>query len=549
MYKLTIFVLILVLKNVQAGVPFQLLINASKTDKALQKANPLNSIIAESDELVDKVDQYKVRVANYRGMIDNGEQLHKSCKVNKVIQFATEWDREQTLRGMLVTLQYVGLNRAMQAISAYAKYFEFTPTEYNNLTTRLSENYCSQNLLISNRAEIKKALARYYQNTSVDYLPTIADNHLYSDAIKHIRPIHEVRTKEFELTIKIFRNLCSWGYNTHDLRLMVPLVRNPVIMASVIENMMGQKVKWRPSNNSLYLVDDPGAVQLVCHSYRCKQVSKEEFRRSMAKRAGTSGLKNNLIRLYCQDLKKADFVYQGQEKNIKRWIDETSLEEQYLLAAQYIALESGLPDLFIRSESFSDARDFLTSSMDSAWSNWAKAASTNKLGEIYFEEPLTIERVQRHLYFTPHYPRFKVVFDVNLGEFDRTNQIIGKLKASFTVKLPKNFLEWIRRQWRYAQGPEDKDIKRRKELISIFKEHIKNDVQGARAKLTIPPWRGDISRLIVKEVLTQLNLYEGNYFYQSGLETIKIPVELNYGLFALKHLRRRYLMNKQRAKL
>ena len=82
--------------------------------------------------------------------------------------------------------------------------------------------------------------------------------------------------------------------------------------------------------------------------------------------------------------------------------------------------------------------------------------------DIYYEEQHSIEVVDRDLYFRKSIQKFKVVFDINLGEFDRHNQYIGKLKTNFKLKLPFTFSDWVRDTWVNIdpRRKQDKDVSR-----------------------------------------------------------------------------------------
>ena len=65
-----------------------------------------------------------------------------------------------------------------------------------------------------------------------------------------------------------------------------------------------------------------------------------------------------------------------------------------------------------------------------------------------------------------------------------------------------------------------------------------------KSKFIIPPWHGDIERLIATEVLDQFVLYQGHFYDELDEQEIAIPIEFRYGHFALKHIRYRFKSKK-----
>src|SRR5690606_13998943 len=157
-----------------------------------------------------------------------------------------------------------------------------------------------------------------------------------------------------------------------------------------------------------------------------------------------------------------------------------------------------------------------------------------------YEEPLTVELVERDLYFNNYRREFAVHFDINQGEFDRTNRIAGKITASFKLKISHKMLHWLRRSWSALDPTQSLE---RQDILVRFKNYIKKDVQAARSKLVIPPWRGDIEEIIATELLEQFSKYDGPWDYpQEGFA--QIPVHLHYGPFALRFMHYRHQVQK-----
>ncbi len=82
-------------------------------------------------------------------------------------------------------------------------------------------------------------------------------------------------------------------------------------------------------------------------------------------------------------------------------------------------------------------------------------------------------------------------------------------------------------------------------LRNRFKIQMTRDVNLAREKFIIPPWKGDLEGLIATEITSQILDTPEKYldFTKPGMR--EIEVEINYGIFALKYIN--HQLNVQKA--
>ena len=539
--SLLLMVLILLCwKQAYALAPLESLILGDYSAQYFEeKSDPLNYLFR-----FDKVsgqDKERQFLANYRGFIEEGENLLNYCKGRPEVQYASSWDLDQVVRATMATMQYIGLDITSRALAKYAQHFEFTSKEYENLIENLTGNFCSKNMTIISLGQLKKNMSVKFNMDNSFQLPSIEDNSLFAGGMRDFNTKDDYLKQEFWHTIRLFKSFCSWGNSSDDFRLLVPLVRDPIVMAFVMRQMSNQKVVWRPVDNSFVMQKELNTVQVVCQDLICRKKDATEFHKEFPRAIGSHSLLNDLKRVYCAQLRDADYNYQERDAKLKKIIESQSLDDERFLISQFIALLTGVPDFLLRAEKFADAHDFVRASMDQVFTQWAQARNEEFSRDIYYEESLTVEKVERELYFNKYRAEFKVVFDVNLGEFDRLNQTTGKLKTSFAIKLPKNYLRWMRRRW-ITLDPRDK--KEGQRIVKDFKKYIAKEVSVARSRFKFPPWSGDLEHLIVKELLEQLNLYRGDYFAQADNSIIAIPIELNFAPFALKYTRYKFQINR-----
>jgi hypothetical protein len=210
-----------------------------------------------------------------------------------------------------------------------------------------------------------------------------------------------------------------------------------------------------------------------------------------------------------------------------------TFDEENFINSQFIALITGVPDFLLRGDKFSRGEDVLRSSVDFTWSKWAKNQAEVQGRELYFEEPLTLELVERRIYFNPVVPKYKVAFDVNLGEFDRVTQRTGKVRVSFIVNVQKSFLNYYRETLKEL---DPRNTAEKERLLRRFKMQLTKDVNEAREKFLIPPWKGDLEGLIAGELSEQIMSVSDRSYKMETSGFLPVPIELNYGVFALKYI-------------
>ena len=518
-------------------VPLESLMLGDLTQDYVEASDPIEYIF-RTDVTVDKnckkvEKKYKRAMGVYRGFINEGENLNNFCKQKPKVEYAERWNREQVKRSLAATLQFIGLDLTVRALAAYANSLEFSKAEYGNLVDNLTGNYCSQNISIISLRQLKKNMLLKFDRKEKFPFPKLQGNSLYPEGIRKGTFKDQAEEKEFIQTVQLFKSFCSWGNDVSNYRLLVPLLRHPIVMSFVIRQLANLRLDWEELDNKIVLLDTPSSIQVFCENLICRKVTTDTFRRKIHRGVGTNDLQDDFRRLYCQDFRDTDFRIRKQEPKILKIIDGLSFDEQNLMVSHFISLLTGQPDLFVRAGKFEEGKKFMRASMDQAWEQWAVGQSRNFDKSLYYEEALTVEKIDNKLYFEKARKNFSVVFDVNLGEFDRINQKVGKIKTAFNIQVPKKFLHWARRQW---VSFEPNQVKERAWIINVFKRTIKESVFQAKSKFRIAPWTANLEALIVKELLLQLGMYKTSPFdiTDEGLQVI--PIELNYAPFALKYI-------------
>jgi hypothetical protein len=531
--KLTFsFVFLLLSQDIFGLVPLESLVLGDLSDAYKKEAtDPLNYIFTFRGKF--KIEQ-KRSLAYFRGFIEEGENLQNLCKVNYEINYRNQSEKDTVERSMVSALQYIGLDILVRALPQYAKFFEFSTKEYGNLVDGLVGNYCSKNISIMSIRELKKNMMLNFSLGEDFPLPSIKNNQLFPKKLEEINTIDNIMEREFFQSVKLFKAFCSWGNDLDNYRLLVPILKNPIIMAFIIRQLTNQKFNWDSINNFISLKNDFNTDQILCNGLICRKTDWEKFQNEIPRSLGSRGIKEDFTQMYCSEFSKLNFKRQNQEPKILEIIQKEKEIGPNLMTGQFLALLTGIPDFFVRSKNFSDAKKFLKFNFEEDWTNWANEQNKSFGKNLYFEEPLSLEVVSRELYFNNYLPKFKVMIDLNMGEFDKVAEEVGTVKVSYNLKIYKSYLGYIRNEW---LGINKMQVQASKEkLLENFSLTILDQVQKFRGKFRVPPWSGNLEKLIARELLTQLVEYQGSFFTNAKAELIDIPIELNYSPMALKYI-------------
>ncbi|MBP9679915.1 MAG: hypothetical protein KBD76_00805 [Bacteriovorax sp.] len=507
-------------------------------------SDPLNYVFTRERGNKGSNRELKRELALYRGLYEEGRNMGNYCKKNRPITYGTEWQKIQVMRSILSDVQYIGLDLTSRALPAYAKALEFSKVEYEHLVQGLVGNYCSTNLSVISKKELLNNLLIKYDRESTYRLPNVSGNPFFPDHLETFLSPKAALEQEFKYTVKLFQSLCSWGGNPTNAGLMLPLIKHPAIMAFIFRQMNNQAIEWKEADNSLYLKEDKKTTQVWCDNLICRKSSPENFYSSIHYSVGGTNLSEDFKRLYCEDFLMQDFKPAENDERLNAIMRARSIEEENFINSQLIALITGVPDFLMRLEKFSAGEDLLRSSVDYTWNKWAHTQTDQLHRDLYFEEPLMIELLTRSMYFDPRVLRFKVAFDVNLGEFDRASERVGKVRLSFKLPLHRSFIHYYREA---LKNIDPRDLNEKERLLKRFKIQLTGSLNQAREKLIIPPWKGDLEGLIARELSEQIMSFSDKDFtlMETGVE--EVPIEINYGLFALKYINHQKTVQNRRS--
>lgn len=531
-----------------ALTPLKGLLLGEAENSSLAK-DPLPFLMTEGESKFSQKSEaqlYRDQLARYRGFYEEGENLERSCKTLGEVRYPTAFDRQQAKRAVLASLQYYAIDKLVTALAQNASERALDNVTYTTFVDSMIGSYCSKNMTIISHRELKRQFMdrfeRFKGNSETQNAADLSRNPLFASALSEAANKEMIKDRELFVWSELFKSVCSWSGDIFDLRLMVPLARDPVIMSHVFRSMAKLDLRVNQARNEISRVQAQNTPRIACKNLICRRVrSDKEFVETFPKSIGSSGLLTDLQRLYCQDLRDVDYVRNNPVPQIKAILDKRTLDEEALLKAGLITLWTGIPDLMLYAENFVDVQKVVDYSFKREVGRWADEQIAFGLADLTYEEPISYEVETRELFWNPNMQTPKVEIDVNLGEFDRMNQSIGKLTLDVPLDLSESFLSWLQFEWK---GSVQLGAAAREQLVKRLAIEIENELKEAGQAFKLDLWPPQIAQLAADEIITQLGIMDINPFKRSSLKKIEIPMRLNFGIFALKALRDRFLIEK-----
>jgi hypothetical protein len=499
-----------------------------KVNEDFQK-DPLDLVFAS--KLSKDKNQNQLELKLFNGFILEGERLANSCSSRDKLIYRESWQERTAVASVVSSLQYVGLDVTTRAIGKYARVLDFSEEEYGHLVERLIGNYCSKNITVISLKNLKENLLKRYESDNDFSLPAVSQNSFFPTEINKTSESLKARENELINTVKLFRNFCSWDGDHQDFRLMVPVLRNPFIMAFMNRLIEGTTLDYNSEKKVFTYAKTEGTVKVLCRDLICRPAPDNEFRREFPRAIGSPEIKIDLNRIYCSKFRDLDYVIKEQEDHIKKWINQQSLEDEKFLQMQMIALLTKIPDFMMGVSSYKDFIQVAKYGVDETWTNWAMNSNQEFTHDLYFEESLKISVADRKFYYFFLEPKFKVQIDLSVGEFDKTTVINDKIGFVYDLKMNKSYARWIRSEYQNAVTKEASD-----EAIEQMVSHLTPKISHMSHQLKIAPWNEGLTRLVAIELLEQFRLYQGNYFAELSSTDVSIPLDFRYGVFALKYM-------------
>ena len=436
--------------------------------------------------------------------------MAKNCKKSTKPPPYTHWQAQQAKRSVYATLQYLGIETSIKFLSLYARHYDFTQEEYDHLGQNLIGNYCSPNITTMSHSTLKKKwIASFYH--PLDKFPHKEGRELF----QYFSPLsvdkEKARKKEFALTVELFKSFCSWGNDPDDLRLLVPLVRNPAIMAFAFRHLTHTKLEWHEKAGELLYRRDADGSSISCQNLICRRSHRKIF------------VLKELGQLYCRHFRDVDYKKgKGVPPKIQKIIATTSETESQLMASHFISLLTGTPDFFLYAEKFSDMARFARIPMELLWKKWVLSNKQTIDPVFSYEEQLSLEPVPLSRGEEP----LKIALQVNFGEWDRATYLLGKIKKSAHLGIFNNVLAYAQKIQRTAPN----------QTTAYLKKMLHQEMIRIHSLLSPPVTTGVWSEMVVRQLSAYIRQKKGPFRFDNSHTKTLVPIELYYAPFALQHL-------------
>jgi hypothetical protein len=491
-------------------------------------------------ENINKIDRKWIDgLRYYRGFFKSGEQLQYQCKDNPKVNYKSTIDRDLAKLGFLSTAQLLILEETIPAIAKYSDELELSDDQYKNLYENIMAESCSQNISVMSHRKIRKKFKFARNNNYV--LPSIEGNPFFDQNLL-IKQSRELRLfQELHYTVGLFKAACSWGQRYENLRLMRPLMENEIFASYVIRNLSQRALSREDNFGPKIIVSKPQATRVNCAGIICRKEDTEEFKRNFPRGVGSRSLTDDIVALYCQDIKNSKDEEEIElDPRYETLFTEYKDDDHYRLVGQMIALISKYPSYNVWSQDKSTLAVYTKLGIDRFFNMWATNTGKEMIDKLNYEEPLIVEpfdyrRVIDYRTFKP-----KIILEINSGDFDRGTSVVGKLNFKYDLKIFKKDLLWIYRQFKTYSFKDD-EYKKADQLLRGYVTKAYEKFEGNLSEYVVG---ADVRELIVDEVKRQL-LYFNNadMRHQKG-KFFTIPIEFKVGAFALTYMKNKRLMRK-----
>lgn len=493
------------------------------------------TLVMEPPKAIDNGESTQ-QLALYLAQYQEGINLQESCQFITPSKYDTSWKEDQARRGVVSTLQYIGLDTTIRAIGAYARKLEMDQDQYNKLVENLVGNSCSQNVTVYSLKLLKDNFQSFYQTPDMNAIPSIASSPFISDEVKTLSESKTAREKEFFYLLKSFRSFCSWGGEVKNYRMLPPYLKSPFVMDRVIKSMTGQKIIWDSKIKKAFVQEGFTPVRSACQDLICRRRSDDsEFKNNFPEMIGTTSLQSDLKHMYCHHFRYTDYQSLNQISPVKEWIKETDLEDPIYEVAVFNSILATVPDFMFSHATYKDLPLVLKASIDQRWKGWASSSLNSFSSDLLYEESLQFKIRSVKDSTMIRKDGFKLGMDVTLGELDRILDVTDKISFRFNLRLSKSYLRYLKqKQVDYRSEIDIEGLKMFEDQVS---EYLKTQVDLKSKKLINAMWSSELSKILAYELMSQVTLYYGPMFDDLKDEMMTIPVDFYLGTFALNYLR------------
>ena len=485
---------------------------------------------------IDTPDGARSLHKRYMAHFYEAQELKQSCDYLGAASYASPADETRARRSVAATLQYVGLDLTVKAIGQYARTIQMNDEEYKKFSEQLVTSSCSPNVSVYGLKLIRQNLMAAFNRPVSTAIPALPGMPFAAQSLTNKTNSLATKEQEFHHTAMLFRAFCSWGGETENYRLMPPLLASPLVMATVLRHLDNKSLVWNSEKREAVLKEGEGAVQVNCQDLLCRRVDNTTFKKNFPRLVGSSGIAQDLKRLWCHHFRFQDFhTGEKQHPQVRAWLKKIDPEHERMMTGQMVALLTGVPDILLAVKDYKELNEDLRASVDERWDQWAKTALTGFSRDLLYEESLEIKVRPRRDPILLRDQLFAVDMTVTMGELDRLLQNGDKLRLDTSFKLSRNWLRWVRTQWTVVNQKADPEA--REDFIDQVAASLKPQVESKQKFFPTPLFGQGLEQVLALELIEQLLRYQGGLFDTFEEKMVDVPVRFHYGMFALSYMR------------
>ena len=215
-------------------------------------------------------------------------------------------------------------------------------------------------------------------------------------------------------------------------------------MSFVFNNMLSQKINIDSQTGKVFFDDTPDTIQVACENLICRRRPKDEFKRKFPTINGSVNLEDDLKLLYCNYFQTARTAKSSLSPEQLSWTESTSKNSQIVETMNLVAQITGIPDMMVGVEKYSDLSKLFKNNIKERWDKWAKVKSTKFNSEQLYEEALEVSLVDRADLVASERVQYQMDFNIELGEIDKLLGGYDKIDTTFSLDFPYSYVEELK---------------------------------------------------------------------------------------------------------
>ncbi len=471
---------------------------------------------------------------------NQSELLDIQCEKIKVRpKYETEYKAKLAKDSIVGTLQLLGLERTIIAISEYAKLFEYSKGEFKLLYTNLINNECSKNLSVLSQKGLHSLFNKSFEKDNSSIIPSFRNSLDFQESVKAILQSKETKLNEFKNTVENFRAFCSWSHLESSYRLLAPYLSNPYIMTDVFNNILQVKPSWNHETNEVIIVPDQKTKRVVCKDSLCRKATNRSFVVNFPRMVGAVSLKDDLESLYCEEFRHK-VLEKTKSKKINSLIKSKSEIQVKSEVMSYLSLVTQRPDILNGVNFTGELLNLYIENISSYWDKKASDELDQNSYSLSYEESLNVDLIPMTNEKKQSGQKLSLLFRYTVGEFDRMFDSLDKVDAHFNLEFDSSYISWFRQRYIFLKN------RSKYAQIASIKKNLKDRVDIILSKKSTffltNLWNESMSDIIVEELSSQI-LYSKIKIDKTKNFKLQVPLKMEFGVFALKYFRNKYKAN------